>query len=166
MIKKINNQKGFTIIELLLYMGIFSILMFVLFQLLISIFDVQLESQSTASVSRDGRYILNKLSYDIQKATSITTPAIGGQSQTLVFSDSVKIYTYVISNGNLNLTTNPGTTDQLNSFDTTVSNLNFLRLADSVSENDSVTVSFTLTSKVLRRGGTSSASLQTTIGTR
>ncbi len=166
---KINckNQKGFTLVELLLFMGIFSILMVALFQLLTSIFDVQFESQSTAGVSQDGRFILNRLSYDIGKAISFTNPDIGSQSSTLQFSDGTKTLTYSLVNGNLTLASTPsGTVDELNSFNTSVSNVSFLRLADTSNKNDTITASFTITSKVIRRGETESQNFKTTVGIR
>lgn len=162
-----NCQKGFTLIELLIFMGIFSILILSLFQLLTSIFDVQLESQSSSSVSQDGRYILNRLSYDIKNSTSITTPNAGSQGQTLVIYDGTKTFTYSLSNGNLTLTNSAtGTTDQLNSFNTSVSNLNFLTLSDTEGTSKTVTVSFTINSKVIRRGGINTETFSTSLGTR
>jgi len=165
--RKFKNQKGFTIAELLLFMGIFSILTVVLLQLLTSIFDVQLESQSTSSVSQDGRYILNRLGYDIQKATTIVIPNIGNQDQTLQLASGGIVYTYSLANGNLTITSSPsGTTDQLNSFNTTVSDINFLRLADINNKNDTVSFSFTLTSKAIKRSGAVVENFRTTVGIR
>lgn len=166
--KKIfRNQKGFTLVELLLYMGIFSILIVALFQLLSSILDVQLESQSTAGVSQDGRFIVNRLSYDIQRSTSIISPSLGSQGQSMQLSDGTTTYSYTLTNGNLILTsTPPGTVDELNSYNTSVSNINFLRLGNAGGLADTITVSFTLTSKIIRRGGAPSKNFKTTIGIR
>lgn len=163
----LNKNKGFTLIELLIFMGIFSILMLSMFQLLTSIFDVQLESQSTSVVSQDGRYILNRLTYDIKNATIVTTPGVGFQGQTLIISDGITTNTYNLSNGNLTITNSTTRlTDQLNSFNTTVSNLNFLTLSDSELTNKTITASFTLKSKVIRRQGLNTESFNITIGTR
>ncbi|PIP74480.1 MAG: hypothetical protein CO135_01035 [Candidatus Levybacteria bacterium CG_4_9_14_3_um_filter_35_16] len=160
-------EKGFTLIEIIIYMGIFSILIVAMLQLLTAVFDVQLESQSTASVSQDGRFILNKLTNDIKKAKIITSPNIGNQGQSLVISDGTTIYTYNLLSENLTLTNSTtGTTDQLNSVDTTVSNLNILRLADTSGQNNTLTVSFIINSKVLRRNGVNTENFRITVGTR
>lgn len=165
--KLFKKQKGFTLIELLIFMGIFSILILSIFQLLISIFDVQLESQSTSDVSRDGRFIVNRLSYDIKNAKTITSPGLGIQGQNLVISDQSAVYTYSLSNGNLILTNSATeTTDNLNSVNTTISNLNFLRLADTNNENNTITVSFTINSKVAKRSGVNTQDFNVTLGTR
>src|SRR3990172_6790072 len=52
-----NSRRGFTIIELILYMGMLSILLAVLSQIFVSILNVQLESQSSSSIEQDSRYI-------------------------------------------------------------------------------------------------------------
>lgn len=175
MIKKFLNiktsDKGFTLIELLIFIGIFTILITSLFELLITVFDVQLESQSTSVVSQDGRYILNKLAHDIKNATSVTTPIAGSQSATLVISDGTTTYTYALSGNNLTLNNSTlGATDQLNSINTTVSNLSFLTLtninADKLRNFYTVSVSFTLNSVALKRSGEASKTYNLTVGTR
>ena len=154
-------------IELLLYMAILSILLVALFQLLTSIFDVQLESQSTASVSSDGRYILNRLGYDISRADAVTSPGVGSQGANLVFTDGSETYTYSLTNGNLMLLATPsGTQDRLNGYNTSVSDISFLRLSDTGGELNTITVIFTLNSVVARRGGQERETFRTTIGTR
>jgi type II secretory pathway pseudopilin PulG len=162
------KNKGFTLIELTLFMGIFAILIVALFELLTAVFDVQLESKSTSFVAQDGRFILNRLTYDIKNATNVISPAAGIQGQTLVLSDGATTYTYTLSNSNLILTVNPpGTTDQLNSANTFISSINFLRLSDTRSQNkNTVTAVFTLNSKVARRGGQNSQAFTVTVGTR
>lgn len=161
------KQKGFTLIEVLIFMGIFSILLLAMFQLLTSIFDVQLESQSTAVVSKDGRYILNRLTYDIKNATIVISPGAGNQGQSLIISDGTTIYTYQLSNGNLTLTNSvTGTIDQLNSVNTSISNLNFLTLSDANAQNKTVTASFTINSKIIERKGINTESFNITVGTR
>ena len=169
--KKYLNEKnqGFTLVELLLYMGIFSILLVALFQLFTSIIDTQIESQSSSSVFLDGQYILNRSRYDIQRAKSIVTPSSSGEQGTITkLSIDNAIYTYSLVGGNLTLTNDiASTTGQLNSIDTTVSNLNFTRLSDAQGKStDTLTISFRLTSNIIRRGGPNAENFKTTIGIR
>lgn len=162
------RQKGFTLIELLIFMGIFSILIVALFQLMLMVFDAQLEAQSTSSISQDARYILNKLTYQIKKSTSVTSPAVGVESDTLVTSDGSASYTYSASNGKFLLANSVlGSSDQLNSISSSVSAVRFLVLSDTKGKNEkTITVSFTLTSKVLRRNGYQVNNYSETIGIR
>lgn len=178
MIIKFNNQSfincqtehGTTLIELVLYMGIFSTLLMVLVELFGSIVSVNLESQANAAVSQDGRYLLNEMSYTIRQTKSISQPAGYGSANagsTLQFTTTNgKTYTYSLSGQNLMI--NDGTSaEQLNSVGTTVSNLSFTRLKTSgTSGEDTVTVSFTLTSTTREQKGYQQKSFQTTVGRR
>jgi hypothetical protein len=150
-------------------MGIFSILIVVLLQLFVSIFDVQLESQATSAVVSDGRFIINKLTNDIKNATGVTIPATAGASmQTLVISNGIPTLTYKLTNNNLTVTDSSlGSTDQLNSTNSAVTAINFLRLSDTKGQNaNTITVTFTLNSTTKKRSGVSSEDFTFTVGTR
>ncbi len=165
---KINlKQRGFTLVEFLLYMGIFSILLVVTLQMFGSVFDAQLESQATSSVAADGRFILSRFAYDLDRAQSITTPSVQGTSSaTLAIVVSGKTLTYSLSNNNLLLADSGGSTsDQLNGEGTTVSNLSFIRLAGG-NGKDLVQLSFTLSSKAIRKTKNEIVNFQTTAGLR
>lgn len=162
-----NLKKGFTLIELLIYMGMLSIFLAVLSQIFGFILDAQLESQSTSSVHRDGRFILSKLTYDIHNAQSIVTPVnLGGQSTNLQLTIDGINYTYSLSNGNLEVD-NGTETNNLNSGDTIVSGLTFTRIGNSVANaKNTVQISYTVTSKIQRPNGMETKDFQTTIGIR
>jgi len=157
-----NTSKGFTLIECLLYMGIFSILLVVTVQMFGSIFDLQTESEATSSVSQDGRYILNRMAYDLMQAQSVASP----NSSTLTFLINGASDSYFISGGNLNFTNGAiGATDRLNSSDTTVSNLNFTEV-ENASGTSTVQIIFTLSSVAVKKSGNEIKTFETAIGTR
>ena len=164
--KKNIKQKGFTLVELLLYMGIFTILLAVTLQMFSSIFDVQLESQATSSVAQDSKYIMGRITHDLNRAQSISVPsAYSTSSATLTLVINGQTYTYSLSGEDLlleNITT--GTTDRINSSETTVSDVSYLRLDGN--GKDSIQMSFTLTSLTARRGGKEVETFQTTAGIR
>lgn len=166
--KIFKNRKGFTLIELLLYMGIFSILLTVSLQMFGSVFELQLESQATSSVDVDGKFILSRFGYDIARADSITTPvSVGQSSSSMTIVTSGQSITYSLSDGNLNLTNSTlGTTDQLNSNESVVSDLSFLRLEGSSGGKDLIQISFTLTSETTQRSGKEVRAFGTTGGLR
>lgn len=169
--KKYLNEKnqGFTLIELLLYIGVFSILVVTLFQLFTSIIDTQIESQSSSSVFLDGQYILNRFKYDTQRAKNIITPSSPGeQGTTAKLSIDNAAYIYSLADGNLTLANDVSSTSgQLNSTDTAVSNLSFTRLSDTQGKNtDTLTISFRLTSNIIKRGGPKAENFKTTVGIR
>ena len=159
------THRGFTMVELIIYMGILVILITMLTGIFTSVIDVQLASESTSSVDQDGRYILARLTHDLDNASSITTPAIPSAQTSPSLQIIINSINYIYSvdaSGNLQLTNNNGT-DQLNSANTSISGLTFQRLGNGDS-NDTVRVGFTVTGRVQRRAGLESKSFQTTLG--
>jgi type II secretory pathway pseudopilin PulG len=156
---------GLTLVELLIYMGLLMILVGILATVFGSIIDVQLESKATSSVDQDGRYIISRLIYDFQSASSSTSailsPLAGQQSSTLQMKINSINYTYSSSSGNLTLTNSNGT-DNLNSSETSISNVSFQRIGTGTT-NDTIKVNFTLTSKTQRVSGPETQSYQTTL---
>ncbi len=166
--KKINKslQQGFTVIEILLYMGIFSILLIVLMQFFTMILSTHAESQSTSSIDQDARFILNRLSYDIHDATTVSSPTLGSSCTwpavpgcQLVFSNG----TYSVVSGDLNLTQG-GVANVLNSNKTTLTSITFETRGNSAAgSKKSVQIKFTLQSKI---NTNTAKSFQLTVSTR
>lgn len=157
--KKVSG--GYTLIELLLFMGLMSFMLVFMTDILTTILDTRRESESTSAVEQDGNYLLNRFSYDIAQASSINTPAAAGASSpTLDITINSISNVYGLSNNNVELTNNSGT-DVLNGFNTTVSGLNFTHIA-----LNTVQLVFTITSKTLRANGPEVRNYQTTIGIR
>lgn len=165
MIKLRDRFKGFTLVELLIYMGLISALLLVMTELFGAIFDVKIETEATSAVQEDGGFIVRRLIYDVSRSTAITTPAsYGGNSASLVLTIGGVANTYVLSNGVLQVTNGAGT-DRLSSSETTISGLNFQKVGSEVG-NETVRVTFTTTSVAQRNSGSESRNLQTTIGRR
>lgn len=161
LIKTPATGAGFTLIELIIYMGLITTLLVITSQIFFAVLDVQTESEANSAIEQDGRFILARLSYDFNESTLITTPLnLGDTSVTLSLDNGTKIYEN--TNGNLLLNGS-----QLNSTGTTISNLLFTRLGNSgVGKKNTVRISFRLTSTVLRTKGPDIKDFQTTIGTR
>lgn len=162
---KNKKWQGFTLVELSIYMGIFVTLLLILTNLFSQVIDVQLESQATSSVEQDGRYILTKFLYDMNRASSITAPALGAAASTLQIVVSGVTYTYSIDgNNNLILTNNNGT-DMLNGYDSSISNLSFQQIGN-VGGKNTIQIQFRVTSKTTRPSGPEVRNYQTTAGIR
>jgi len=167
--KKMNifSQKGVTVIELILYMAILSVLLTILTSIFVSALDVQSESQATSSVEQDGNYILARLNYDIHRAQSINIPAANGAT-----SDNFQIvinganYTYIVdANNNLILTSNFGA-NNLNNYGTSVSDLSVQRLGNAGGIEDTLRINFTITSRTKRISGFETKNFQTSLSLR
>lgn len=165
LIKPVKKSQGFTIVELLIFMVLMSILLTVVTNLFMSVVHLRLETEAASSVEEDSKYIFSRLQYDIQRATSVTTPASAGDtSSSLGITIEGETFTYALSEGNLQLTTS-STTDNLNGFNTSLSSITFERL-----ENDrgdiTIKILYTVNSKTLRNGQAETKTVETTVGLR
>lgn len=160
------REFGATLIELLLYMGLLSLMITLLTGIFVSTLDVQLESQAHSSVQEDGEYILTRLKYDILRASAVIQPGIiGAQSNTLEITVSAIPYTYALGGTTLQLTNSIDGTVILNSARSTVSNLSFQKISSSAGKN-TVRINFTVNSVAKRNSGNESKQFQTTVSLR
>ena len=163
--KNSKTQNGFTLVELTLFMGLFSILLVVLMQIFTAIMEKQAEVESYSAVESDRLFFISRLNYDIQRATAITVPASpGSQGTTLTLTIAGQAHTYTLNNGNLTLTT-PSGTNNLNNYGTRITALNFRRLGVTNGKNN-IKITMTIQSRIIRPQGNESKSIDTTIGTR
>ena len=157
----LDSCRGSTLIEMIIYMGLLSILLVILTNMFASILDVRTESEATSSVQQDGRFLLSRLSYDINRATSISAPLnLGDTSGNLSMTIGATTYTYSLVGGNLQLGT-----DNLNSSESSVSNLSFRKVGNSGGK-DNIKIHFTLTSKTQRSSGNEVRDFDLTVGRR
>jgi hypothetical protein len=144
------KKSAFTIVELLLYIGLFSILITVLGSIFINLVDLQLQSHATSNVSQTMDYIFTRLNYDIYRASVVTTPASAGQvSNSLDLSINGQSYTYSQFGTNLILTT-PSGSFTLNSSDVNVSAFAVTRLGSATKPN--IHIGLTVTSLIISPG--------------
>ena len=112
-------QKGVTIVELIVYIGLLSIFMLVLVDVFVTILNSKLESESTSTLNQDTRYIYSKIAYDVENTGSFTVPnptklVIGTDTYSLVGSDLM-----------LN-------SIKLNGLDTKIDSINFTKIGNTV----------------------------------
>lgn len=163
--KSIIKKKGFTIVEMLIYMGLLSVLLVSMTALFSSIIDSRLEAESKSAIEQDGDFLLARMFYDISRADTITTPATSGSSSpTLLLVIGGVTYTYQTANNKLQLTNNLGS-NILNSESSNISNLSFARNG-LVGSSSTITMSFTLTSTTRANKGYEVKDFSTTVGLR
>ncbi len=108
---------------------------------------------------------MNKMQTDPPVNDNIISPSAPGQiNATLNFTVNSINYIYSLNNGNVQLTNDKGT-NNLNSIDTTVSDLQFTRIGAGTSM-DTIRVNFTLTSKIKKNNGPETRNYQTTISSQ
>ncbi len=134
--------------ELLIGMGIFSILIVVLSELFGGIMTMKLKGESVSAVSADSRFIMTRLSYDVARASSVVVP----NSTTLNLTIAGEPYSYSVSSNILRLSYNGGSSEVLHSPSTRIANLSFTKL-DDLDGKQSVRVDMDVESTILLSGG-------------
>ncbi|KKQ31988.1 MAG: hypothetical protein US48_C0039G0008 [Candidatus Levybacteria bacterium GW2011_GWA2_37_36] len=165
---KFGSQKGVSMVELVLYMAILSVLLTILTSVFVSALDVQSESQATSSVEQDGNYILARLSYDIHRAQSINIPSDNGLPAIDNFQiviDGVSYAYSVDGNNNLILTDNSGP-NNLNNYGSSVSGLSIQRLGNAGGVENTLKINFTVKSRTKRISGYETKNFQTNLSLR
>ncbi len=140
------NEKGLTIIETLLYMGLFAILLTVFTQVFVSMLETQLASESFSYISGDSKFIEQKITNLLRESDSIVSPTVGNSSGTLqVVANSI---TYTVSISDTNLVLNDGTGSyNINSENTTIDSFTATNSGDEILE-----VGIQVTSNVIKEG--------------
>ncbi len=155
------NTRGTTIIELIIYMGIFGTLLVVFTHFFLTVLDIKRESEAISYTAQDARFILQRLTYDIKNATSITTPSsLGSQGSSLVLVVNGSTNTYTLTGSTLTLN---GV--RLHSFNTDISAVTFRRLGNTNGKN-ALQIAYTVTGKVRKSSGLKSTIIQTAVAIR
>lgn len=156
------KKSGFTLVEMLISMGIMSILLVILTQVFGSILNMKLRSQATTSVAEDSRYLFSRLTYDIARASDLSVP----NSSTLILTVAGSTYTYSLIDTTLMLSVDGGQSQSLNSVGTKINSLNFTRYTDQGNKK-LVQIRFVIASTTIQAGGsTGERQLTTTVATR
>lgn len=137
-------QSGLTLVEILVVMGMMTVLLAVVTEVFSSIVAVRLESESASAMANDSRYILARLNYDIGRAQTITTPAnLGDIANTISFTTSEGVCSYSLSNGRLVYNNATTGTSNMNTSLTAITGLTFQRLGNS-GGRETVRISLTI----------------------
>lgn len=129
-LKKSCLNRGFTLVELAVYMGLLMVFLFLLSGLFVSTLQVQKNSIDTARVEQDSHYLFSRLQYDFDMAEQLTVPSGNGSTtSTLQLTKGVNTYTYFLENGRLKVD-NGDRVVNLTSPGVIVSNLSFQRLGN------------------------------------
>ncbi len=165
-----NKKKGFTLVELIIYMGLLSALLVILSQVFTSIISAKLDSESRASIDQDATYLISKLTYDISRATAISSPSTFTactSSCSLQISIGGVSNTYSINSGNLRIVNNLGT-NVLNGYNTSITAFNLTRIGNGVTptNTDTIKINFTIQSDVIRSSGNEVKNYEITVAPR
>jgi type II secretory pathway component PulJ len=151
---KINN-KGFSLLEILIYITVIAVVTLAVSAIFISIANGQAKADAKAEMDSNLRFITDKINQDISAAAAIATPATAGQTAaTLSLTIGASTINYCVVNNQLRRSSSgicDGSAELLSGQAVTVKNLSFTRMENTntylsktaVSIQTSLTLSYT-----------------------
>ncbi|MEI8232701.1 MAG: type II secretion system protein [bacterium] len=159
------KKSGFTLVELLISMGIMTILIAILAQVFGAILLMRTKNEAVSALAQDARFVVQRLSYDMARSSSIASPTVGNASDSLTLVISGVNYTYALQNNSLMLTVGAGNAERINSVGTRLTSLSFSR-NDPLGGKASVGLDLTLLATTVETGvQTQSRIIRTTLVT-
>ncbi len=148
---KKNKQKGTTIIELLIYMGLLIMFLTILLDVFVTTLNFKLQAESTSALNQDTRYIFQKMAYDIYNSDSFSVP----NPSELDFVQAGIVNRYTVLDGDL-----LKNGERLNGLDTKIGSITYTLVGSTVR------VAATLNSQIKLPGSTETQSFETTLAGR
>lgn len=154
--KNNNNffRTGFTLVETLVYIAIFSFFIGSLVLFMNTLTISRLNNQITLEVNNQASQIIRNITSSIENAKAINSPILGSTSQTLSLVPYNSIYNptiFYLNNGTLFMTEGANAPIPLSNNKVIVSNLIFSNLGMATTSG-SVRIEFTLTSNIANSG--------------
>lgn len=165
-------HKGASLIELLIYIGLLSIILLVAIDLMIRSGEFSLEASSKNNLQGDTLFIEDRLSYDIHQADDITSPAtLGEVSQTLTLEVGTETHTYGPVGTDLvytRETSPPGSTTETASINSNLTKINSISFQRIGSTDGKHTIKIVFEIEVLKgsKGGAVKKTFETVVGLR
>lgn len=145
--KAVNNtNRGFTLVETLLYMAILGTILTALFSFASVSYQARIKSQTVAEVEQQGNQIMDIILQSIRSASLINTPTAQNSGASLsinTYSGSTTPTVFDISGGNLRITEGVNTPINLTGGRVTISGLTFTNTSE-LNAPGSVRVQFNL----------------------
>jgi len=127
----IKKKEGYTLLELLLYISLYSIIMLSVMALLLTLLEVRVKSRTLAEVDQQGVQIVQLITQSLRNADNVNSPAAGATAALLSLDmpgTSLDPTVFDLSNGIVRISETGGAAVVLNNSQVTVSNLTFTNL--------------------------------------
>jgi type II secretory pathway pseudopilin PulG len=89
--KNPSKQSGFTLIETLVYLGLYAIIMSGALTAIYSIFESSAHNQAQAMVQEEGTYLIGKVDWALSNAASVQSPATTGSDLQITRFDGTTV---------------------------------------------------------------------------
>ncbi len=158
------KEKGLSLIELIIYFALFSVLVTLVAKFLFDLKTLQLETESHLSLNREARFLFLEIQRDLRGCQSIDSPAPGETSDSLSLNGGE--ITYSLSAEGILEKTNASGTFPLHSSKIYFNQLSFER-SSHLDQKENIKIQMELKSRRLLEGKREkSLSLQTTVSLR
>lgn len=144
------KKQGFTLIEMIIYVGLFSMIIGGAIISAFNIFESTNRNQVKAMVAEEGIYLIGKINWALIGATAISVPSPDHLSITKFgISPSENPLIFSISDGGMRLKRGSNSRQILSNTNVSVENLVFVRTVSSGNDmnSESISVSFTISAK-------------------
>ncbi len=141
---KINNKnKGLTLIEVIIYIGLFAIM---IGGVLVSVFQIAQNTgkgETAVLVAEEMNFIKKKIDFTLSSMTSITSPTSGSANILQIKQGSTNITIRKNASGNIEICTG-GTCEDISSVNVKVENLSFTYISPIGTEPAGINTSITI----------------------
>lgn len=170
----LKKQQGSTLIEILLYMSLLTIILLIGTDILLQTGEFGLKTTSQSFFQEDTRFIGNRLTYEIHRAASVNIPAVLGDSGTtnkiaitvpVGFSTETREYELVGTDLIFRRLVSLTPSAKLNSNKVKVNSFSVTRLGN-ISSKPTLKILFELESVQKGKNGPIKKTFETVIGTR
>ncbi len=140
------NNKGFTFIELILYIAIVTIMLMAIVPFGWDAITSGAKSKVQQEVYSQGRFISERIKYEIRNATAINSPT-SGTSASVLNLNSAPTTIIDLNSGKIRISQDGGSSyNNLNSNDTNITGLTFTSYTSSDNKTKNISFEFTITS--------------------
>ncbi len=130
--KRVFARKGFTLVELLLYVAIVSLMVSTIVYFSITILEARVKNQTIAEVEQQGVQVMQIIAQTVRNSTDINAPAQGTSAATLsmnTYTGSNNPTIFDVSGGVIRMKEGSGSPVPLTNSRVTVSGLTFQNLS-------------------------------------
>lgn len=158
------SQKGFSLIETIVYFTLLSIILLMLTDLFLRLSDSFLESKSKGQIEIEGERAIRRLIYDIRRTDSLITPPNPGDvSTTLELDINGTSHIYSLNSATIEL--DDGQINSLSSNTVAVQQLTFTNISTAATK-PTIKINFSLDSATTTKTGVESKGFETVVSLR
>lgn len=144
--KRITMQAGYSLLELVIYIGLFALLSIVLMQSLMSVVRTYAAASRYRTLQTNGEIVMERITRSVRGAQTVATSLCGASSGTLVTTDSVgSTNAFALSSGTLTLAVDGGAASPLTTSEVSVTTFTVCPITTPVGSGTKVTLTLATT---------------------